>query len=149
MRRCAASRCANDDRRPCNDRLHALPAPALPPWSVEELRRALLLSRLLEPAPCSAQRVRVMTRWAWGVVAAAVAITRLESERQYGATCGIGSGGTSRSSCARAKTGAATNSKNARGHVAARNTLACKMVLVLQRATNGALHEVSRDNGGA
>ena len=35
-------------------------------------------------APCSAQRVRVMTRWAWGVIAAAVAIARLEGERRYG-----------------------------------------------------------------
>ena len=47
-----------------------------------------------------------------------------------GATCGIGSGGTGLSSCARARTGAAINSKNDRGHVAARNTLACKVVLV-------------------
>jgi hypothetical protein len=66
-----------------------------------------------------------------GEVAAAVAITRLRSEWP----CGIGSGGTGLCSRAFARTGAATNSKKGRGHVAARNTLARNIVLVPQRAT--------------
>ena len=50
--------------------------------------RASLISRLSDSPSCPAQRVRVrrmrvMVRWARGVAAAAVAITRLESERQY------------------------------------------------------------------
>ena len=41
-----------------------------------------LISRLLEPAPCSAQPVWVLVPWTLGAVAAAVAM-RLEGERRY------------------------------------------------------------------
>ena len=56
------------------------------PWPVEELGARSLISRLSDLPPGPAQRVRVqrmrvMVRWARGVAAAAVAITRLESER--------------------------------------------------------------------
>ena len=59
-----------------------------PPWTVEELGALPLISRLSDSPPCPAQwarvrRMRVMVRWARGVAAAAVAIMRLESERQY------------------------------------------------------------------